>query len=74
MFGGAGSVLYQKEPSKIEVFNDINDEIINLHLCIKKCPQTLSMYLNQLLISRNLFYKIKTKKLKPKNKIEAATF
>ncbi len=32
------------------------------------------MYLNQLLISRELFSQIKAKKLKPKNKIEAAAF
>ncbi len=74
VFGGAGSVLYQKEPSQLEVFNDINDELINLHLCMKKYPQTLGIYLHQMLISRTLFYKIATKKIKSKNKIEAAAF
>ncbi|EBD1800186.1 DNA adenine methylase, partial [Campylobacter coli] len=34
VFGGALSVFYQKSASKIEVINDINDELINLHLCI----------------------------------------
>ncbi len=74
VFGGAGSVLYQKEPSKLEVFNDINSELINLHLAIRNNPQTLSIYLNQLLISRVLFSQIKDKKIKPRNKIEAAAF
>lgn len=74
VFGGAGSVLYAKEPNKLEVFNDINSQLINLHLAIRNNPQTLSIYLNQLLISRDLFNAIKTKKLKPRNNIEAAAF
>lgn len=32
------------------------------------------MYLNQLFISRELFDDIKTKRMKPRNKIEAAAF
>lgn len=55
VFGGAGSVLYQKEPSKLEVLNDINSELINLHRIIRNNPQSLSMYLNDLLISRDIF-------------------
>jgi DNA adenine methylase len=74
VFGGAGSVLYAKEQSKLEVFNDINSELINLHRAIRNNPQTLSMYLNQLLISRDIFNDIKRKKMKPRNHIEAAAF
>ena len=74
VFGGAGSVLYQKEPSKLEVFNDINSELINLHRAIRNNPQSLSMYLNDLFISREIFDDIKKRKLKPKNNIEAAAF
>ena len=59
VFGGAGSVLYQKEPSKLEVFNDINSELINLHRAIRNNPQSLSMYLNDLFISREIFDDIK---------------
>lgn len=74
VFGGAGSVLYQKEPSKLEVFNDINSELINLHRAIRNNPQSLSMYLNDLFISREIFDDIKKRKLKPRNNIEAAAF
>ena len=49
VFGGAGSVLYSKTPSKLEVFNDINSELINLHRAIRNNPQSLSMFLNDLL-------------------------
>jgi DNA adenine methylase len=74
VFGGAGSVLYQKEPSRLEVFNDINSELINLHRAIRNNPQSLSMYLNDLFISREIFDDIKKRKMKPKNNIEAAAF
>ena len=59
VFGGALSVLYAKEKSKLEVINDLNSELINLHRSIRNNPQTLSFYLNNLLISRELFYDIK---------------
>lgn len=74
VFGGALNILYSKQKSKIEVVNDINSNLINLHRSIRTNPQTLSMYLNQLLISRELFNDIKEKKIKPRNNIEAAAF
>ena len=74
VFGGAGSVLYQKEPSKLEVFNDINSELINLHRAIRNNPQSLSMFSNDLFTSREIFDDIKKRKLKPRNNIEAAAF
>lgn len=74
VFGGALSVLYAKEPSKLEVVNDINSELINLHRAIRNNPKTLSMFLHKLLISREIFNDIKTKKLRPRNNIERASF
>ena len=74
VFGGAGSVLYQKEPSKLEVFNDINSELINLHRAIRNSPQSLSIYLNDLLISREIFNDIKSKHIRGRNNIEKAAF
>ncbi len=74
VFGGVASVLYSKEPSKLEVLNDINSELINLHRAIRNNPQSLSMYLNDLFISREIFDDIKKRKLKPRNNIEAAAF
>lgn len=74
VFGGALSVFYAKEKSKIEVVNDINSDLINLHRSIRNNPQTLSFYLNQLLVSREMFDDIRYKRMKPRNKIEAAAF
>ncbi len=74
VFGGALNVLYAKEKSKLEVVNDINGELINLHRVIRTNPESLSVYLNKMLISRELFFSIKNKTLKPKNNIERAAF
>lgn len=74
VFGGGLSVLYGKKESKLEVVNDINSELINLHRSIRTNPSTLSFYLNQLLISREIFEDIKHKRMKPRNNIEKAAF
>lgn len=74
VFGGALSVFYQKSPSKIEVINDINDDLINLHLCIQRKAQSLSNVLNSMLVSRKLFYMIKNKELQARNDIKRAAF
>ncbi|AQW85500.1 adenine-specific DNA methyltransferase [Campylobacter pinnipediorum subsp. caledonicus] len=74
VFGGALSVFYQKEPSKCEILNDINGELINLHRIIKTRPQSLNIELNNMLRSREIFYLIKDKKLKPRNNIQRAAF
>lgn len=74
VFGGALSVFYQKSPSKIEVINDINDDLINLHLCIRNKPQSLANILNSMIISRKIFCMLKNKEIKPKNDLERAAF
>lgn len=55
VFGGALSVFYRKEPSKIEILNDINGDLINLHRIIQTRPQSLNSCLNGLLRSREIF-------------------
>lgn len=76
VFGGGLSVLYAKPRGKgkeyVEVINDSNSDLINLHTIIKSAPQTLALYLNNLLCSREIFEMIKKGKLKGRNKIEKA--
>lgn len=74
VFGGALNVLYRKPHSikQAEVVNDINSELINLHRIIRTNPQSLSMHLNRLLISRELFSDILSERTKPRNNIERA--
>jgi DNA adenine methylase len=74
VFGGALNILYRKERVKVEVVNDIYAELINLHLAIKHRPQSLQQYLNRMLISREIFYKLLKKQLLPRNDIERAAF
>jgi DNA adenine methylase len=74
VFGGALNILYAKEPSQSEIVNDLNQELINLHRTIRNNPSTLAMYLNELLVSRDIFYDIKKGTLKPRSDIEKAAF
>lgn len=78
VFGGALNVLYRKKapisPKKAEVVNDINGELVNLHRSIRTNPQSLSMYLSRLLVSRDIFDDIVHKRIKPTNNIERAAF
>ncbi|MDR0580188.1 MAG: DNA adenine methylase [Campylobacteraceae bacterium] len=74
VFAGALNILYRKERSRVEIVNDIYGELINLHLAIKRRPETLRFYLNQMLISRDVFNLLRSKKLIPKNDIERAAF
>jgi DNA adenine methylase len=72
VFAGGLSVLYAKQPSKIEVVNDLNGELVNLHLQIKTHPVSLSNYLRNMLISRELFHAIKRGIYPASNDIERA--
>ncbi|WP_300642381.1 DNA adenine methylase [uncultured Helicobacter sp.] len=76
VFGGGLSVLYAKPkmPKISEVVNDINGELVNLHRVIKTFPVTFTSLLSELLISREMFFDFKNKRLTPKNKIERAVF
>lgn len=57
VFGGAGWVLFGKEPGRhLEVFNDIDSNLINLYRCIKYHCEALQKELDWLLISREQFF------------------
>lgn len=55
VFGGAGWVLFQKEASKSEVYNDINGELVNLFKCMKYHPEAIEKELEFVLNSREMF-------------------
>lgn len=78
VFGGALNVLYAKElplnGKYREVANDFNNDLINLHRCIRDYPLLMEKYLNELFISRVIFTDIKYKILKPRDHIERACF
>lgn len=57
-----------------EVVNDFNNDLINLHRCIRDNPVKLEYYLNELFISRVIFTDIKHKLINPRDRIESAAF
>lgn len=57
VFGGAGWVLFDKEKhAGMEVFNDINGDLINLYRCVKYHPEALQRDLEGMFMSREQFY------------------
>lgn len=72
VFGGAGWVLFGKEPHKLEVFNDIDSELINLYRCIKYHPEALQKELDYMLVSREQFYLSRDLRLKGLTDIQRA--
>lgn len=55
VFGGAGWVLFAKEKKGIEVYNDMNSNLVNLYKCVKYHPEALQKELDGILMSRELF-------------------
>ena len=61
VFGGAGWVMFGLDNiPNLEVFNDINKDLINLYRCIKYHPQELQKELQFATVSRELFNNYKS--------------
>jgi len=56
-FGGSGSVLLRKERSEVEVYNDLDGEIVNLFRVVRENGKELSRLLFFTPYSRNEFIK-----------------
>jgi len=57
VFGGAGWVLFAKDKhADMEVYNDVNGELVNLFRCVKHHPEALQKELEYSLISREQFF------------------
>ena len=59
VFGGGGWVLFHKEPSPFEVFNDFNADLVNLYRCIRDKPEKLIQRLEYTLNAREDFEHIR---------------
>ena len=56
VFGGAGNMLLQKPPSKVEVFNDINSDIYNLFRVLREDFDEFYRLVQLTPYSRETFY------------------
>jgi DNA adenine methylase len=63
VFAGAAWLLFKKEPSKVEIINDINSELITLYRCVQNHVDELVRYMRWLLISRDEWDRLR--KVKP---------
>lgn len=59
VFGGGGWVLFYKDPSKFEVYNDFNPNLANLYRCVRDYPDALCRELEYTLNSRLDFHHIR---------------
>ncbi|MDP4152578.1 MAG: DNA adenine methylase [Bacillota bacterium] len=60
VFGGGGWVLFAKDShAPLEVFNDVNSDLINLYRCIKYHREELQRQLEYTLVSREQLYDFK---------------
>ncbi len=55
VFAGAGALYFKKEPSKVEVINDLNGELINLYKVIKNHLEEFIRQFKWALSSRQIF-------------------
>lgn len=60
VFGGAAWILFAREKSRgVEVYNDVNHDLVNLFRCVKFHPKALQEELQWCLISREEFQQAK---------------
>lgn len=76
LFLGSGVYEINKVRCKFEVFNDIDSELINYFLMIKEYPENFDKLKKGIfgLVSQEIFNRIISGELKPKNNIERAYF
>jgi len=78
VFGGSAAVLLNKPPSSVEVYNDIDAELVNLFMTVHDHPRKFARYVQSLPYSRELYERwqrqLKTKGLQGSKVEHAAEF
>ncbi len=72
VFGGAGWVLFAKEPSHAEVYNDLDGELVNFFRVVKNAHRAFVLALDWILISRRMFDDFLRTKPEDLNEIQRA--
>src|SRR5450759_4575525 len=55
VFAGAAWMLFKKEPSKVEIINDINADLVTLYRVVKNHLEEFIRYLKWILVARDEF-------------------
>lgn len=58
-FAGAAALFFMKRPSKVEVINDVNRDLVTLYRVLQRYPETLLQEFKWSLNSRSEFYRQK---------------
>ena len=58
-FAGAAWVFFKKDPSKVEILNDLDGELANFWRVVQKHPEAFVEQFNRALVSRELFTQAK---------------
>ena len=78
VFGGSAAILLNKPPSSVEVYNDIDAELVNLFMTVRDRPRKFARYVQSLPYSRELYERwqrqLKTKGLQGSKLEHAAEF
>lgn len=72
VFGGAGWVLFRKQPSEIEVLNDLDGELVNFFRVVKYQPRALINSFSWDLASREEFERLRDEDLTILSEVERA--
>lgn len=72
VFGGAAWVLFGKEPSKAEVYNDIDGELVNFFRVVKSAHKAFVQAFDWILVSRTLFHEFIAQKPDDLDEIQRA--
>ena len=72
VFGGAGWILFAKSPSNVEIWNDIDGELVNFYQVIKTQPEEFIKSFDLTLVSRQTFEDFRYKDFKEMSEIERA--
>lgn len=71
-FGGAMHVLFAKAPSKVEVYNDLDGELVNFFRVVKHRHEELIRDLDWVLVGRETFEDFKTQDVTALTEVERA--
>src|ERR1700679_3642080 len=71
-FAGGAQVLFRKEPSKVEVLNDLDGEIVNFFRVCQQHYEELLRYFRFVVVSREWFDQLKSANPDPLPDIQRA--